>query len=166
MRLHEVAQPTDYKIHLDLDGVLANFDKRARELLGKPVHKASSNEMWDAIKQHIKNGNEFWGELEFMPDAQELWNYVEQYSPEILTATGDIRSAEDEKRKWVAERLGQDVVVHVVHKSGDKAKFADQGHILVDDREKSVKPWEQAGGTGVLHTSASDSIAKLRELGL
>jgi hypothetical protein len=36
--------------------------------------------------------------------------------------------------------------------------------ILVDDRNKSIDPWVEAGGIGVLHKSVPDTIGQLREL--
>ena len=34
------------------------------------------------------------------------------------------------------------------------------------DREKNIKEWRENGGIGILHTSASDTIKQLKELGL
>jgi hypothetical protein len=47
-----------------------------------------------------------------------------------------------------------------------KAAYAKPNHILIDDREKSIQPWREAGGIGILHTSAADTISQLQKLGL
>jgi hypothetical protein len=36
--------------------------------------------------------------------------------------------------------------------------------VLVDDRIKNVEAWRAAGGIGVLHTSAGDSLLQLSRL--
>jgi hypothetical protein len=37
---------------------------------------------------------------------------------------------------------------------------------LIDDRADNIQRWKDAGGVGVLHTSAADTIQQLKELGL
>jgi hypothetical protein len=39
------------------------------------------------------------------------------------------------------------------------------GDILIDDLSKNCKRWTDAGGIAVHHTSAADSILKLKALG-
>ena len=38
------------------------------------------------------------------------------------------------------------------------------GNVLIDDRPKNIEAWENAGGIGILHTSAKETINKLKEL--
>ena len=38
--------------------------------------------------------------------------------------------------------------------------------ILIDDRLKSIGPWRQKGGIGILHTDANETIRQLKRLGL
>ncbi len=38
--------------------------------------------------------------------------------------------------------------------------------VLVDDREKTRAPWEEAGGIFIHHRSAAESIEELKELGI
>jgi hypothetical protein len=37
--------------------------------------------------------------------------------------------------------------------------------ILIDDLKKNIEAWESFGGTGIHHTSAEETISKLREPG-
>ena len=41
-----------------------------------------------------------------------------------------------------------------------------QTDILIDDRASTVDNWKSAGGTGILYTSAEDTIKQLKQLGL
>lgn len=72
--------------------------------------------------------------------------------------------AEPQKRAWVQRNLGADVPV-IVCMARDKGNFCRAGDVLVDDMLKNRDGWVKAGGTFVLHTSASASIAELQKLG-
>lgn len=168
MRLLEIIN--SYKIFVDLDGVLVDFDKETRWLGFPPFDniehdKKIKKEFWKKIGEMAKQGIPFWGNMDPMPDAMVLWNYVKKYNPEILSATGHVGNAASEKREWVKKYLG-DVPVHLVQKSAEKAQFAAPNHILIDDRSKSIDPWVAAGGIGILHKNANTTIEKLKELGL
>jgi hypothetical protein len=172
MRLIEVEQLT---IYCDLDGVLVDFVKRAQELVPEfqsdshPVDKETKklhNKLWKIVGGRAKRGEMFWGEMDPLPDAFELWNYIGQYEPKILSATGSVGNAVQEKHQWVKDHLGDEVIVHLVQKAADKAQFATPTRILIDDKMKAITPWLEAGGIGVFHTSAEDTIKQLKELGL
>ena len=45
-----------------------------------------------------------------------------------------------------------------------KTKPAVQ-NILIDDTKKKLDPWIEAGGIGILHTSAASTISELKEWG-
>lgn len=185
MRLDEIQHPKgqktkigpqDYKIFLDMDGVLVDFVKGAATLLGiepnkfpsanRPKDKEFDNKLWSAVRSYEKAGNKFWLDLDPMPDFKLLWNYVKGYDPEILTATGDHGTATVEKNKWSASHLGKDIVVHTVNHSRDKGKYAVNNGILIDDRQRSIDAWVDGGGIGILHKNAGDTIKQLKKLGL
>lgn len=169
MKLNEVIEQPQYKIFVDLDGVLVDFDKQM-ERIGFPRQtvesdKKAKSKFWQTIGRMAKEGKPFWGVMDPMPDAAQLWNYVKKYNPEILSATGHVGNATQEKHEWVKRYLGN-VKVHLTRKSSDKAQLAAPNHILIDDREKSIQPWIAAGGIGILHKSAGETIRELKELGL
>ena len=52
----------------------------------------------------------------------------------------------------------------------DKMRFAKDGrdgrpNLLIDDHSKNIAQFKSAGGIGVLHKSASQSIKQLKEIG-
>lgn len=164
----------EYDIYVDMDGVLADFIDGVNRLLGMDysdeeyqTNPEYRTKMWKAVGKYSKEGGQLWSELNPMPDAKQLWSYVEKYDPEILTAAGNPEfGAEAQKRQWVPWVMGSDITVHVVRKSADKAQYATPNSILIDDQEKSIKPWIAAGGIGILHTSAANTINELKKLGL
>jgi len=167
-----VVDRPQYKVFVDLDGVLVDFDKQMtkigfpREVLERD--KQAKRKFWQTVGWMAKNGKPFWGIMEPMPDAAQLWNYLNKQhtKPEILSATGHVGNAVEEKHDWVKRHLGPQVKVHLTRKSSDKAQFAAPNHILIDDRAQSIEPFIAAGGIGILHKNAASTIAQLKELGL
>lgn len=103
-----------------------------------------------------------------MEDAFELWDHIKEYFPTILSATGHVPNAKEEKRDWVGRHLGDTTagMALFVRSASDKAQYAAPNHILIDDRPKAIEPWIEAGGIGILHTSAADTIEQLKKLGI
>lgn len=158
----------EYDVFVDLDGVIAAFDRRVLDIFGKPVHAfESKKEFWKRLTEHDSHVEKFFRYLPKMPDADDLINHLKTLgcrSLQFLTASGYTPSdAGQQKTEWSREHYPfMDCIV--VRKSADKAKYAHEKAILIDDRDKSIIPWVEAGGIGILHKSASDTIKKLEEL--
>lgn len=151
---------TKRKLFLDLDGVLADFDRGVEAVTGRRPHELAPSQMWPALARH----KEFYATLAMMVDAHELWAFCRPYNPVILTGLPRGDWAEPQKRRWVANMLGADVEV-ITTMSRDKHKFASPGAVLVDDRRKLKEAWEAAGGVFVHHVDAARSIAAFKRLG-
>jgi hypothetical protein len=173
MKLTEILK-TEYKLFVDLDGVLSDFEKAAEHLMKEPFKfsrynsdKEFQKRMWSAINPHVKAGGKFWEDMDMLPDAKVLWNYVKKYNPTILTATGrqNQENVGVQKRAWVKKHLGNYKVI-TVQDAADKVKHLVDNGVLIDDSPKAINPWNADGGIGILHTSAKTSIEKLKELGL
>jgi len=156
----------NYTIYLDADGVLCDFEKKVSEINGLPFHKISRGKLWSSIEKYDKEVEPFFENLEKMPDADELLNFVNNnfINIFILTACGNTpKNAAQQKRNWFRKNY-PNLIVKTVQDSKDKAKFANSNSILVDDRSKSIDPWKSAGGIGILHTSARNSIEEINML--
>lgn len=166
------------EINVDLDGVMVNFIGKAIEvagytpesIVGDPAEKVLRRDFWKAIECYVRAGNKFFEAMEPMSDAMELWEYLNGLTvPKYInTATGHISGAAVEKRAWIRAHLGHEAAnnARIVRDGKDKAKYASSTALLIDDRMKVIKPWVEAGGIGILHTSAASTIAQLREFGL
>lgn len=172
MKLNEAAKKK-VQIYVDIDGVLADFVKGVTEILipdyDEEMYQSNPryrNEMWDKVAEYSQNGGKLWAELPVMHDAMELWNFVKPYNPQILSATGRREyGATTQKRGWIKQHIDPKVKVNLVQAARMKAEYANKGDILIDDQPKAINPWKDAGGVGILHTSAKDTIAKLKKMG-
>jgi len=155
------AQPGQgWQVFCDLDGVLADFDRGVAERTGKkPGEFRRRRKMWRRLAP--PNTSDFFGELPWMSDGAQLWNFLAPLSPKILSGSPSGDWAEPQKRRWCMEQLKlPDERVHIVDPC-DKAKFSHPGAVLVDDWLAHRPLWEARGGIFVHYTSAQRSIALL-----
>ncbi len=150
-------------IHLDLDGVLADFDGHYSKLYGA---KLGDRELWN----NINSNPTYFLDLPPMKDAYELLKYVHARKDfeyvRILTATGwRYEHVSKQKVAWCMKQWGIDPnFVTTVRKSEHKALYANPSAILVDDTDRSINAWVAAGGIGILHTSTEQTIKELKEI--
>ena len=157
-------EETKYKIYVDMDGVLVDFDGGYEKLTGMTTREADEKGPEFFWKPISKAGAKWWITLNWMPDGKQLWDYVKKYNPELLSAPSREEASKMGKRIWVKRELpGAKLILRSADK---KQEFASPTSILIDDREKNIEQWEAAGGIGILHTDTSSTIKKLKELGL
>lgn len=160
-------------IYCDMDGVVADFHgglKKMESQLKSAGYKSvqdwldspMSDDKWKPI---IKN-NKFWSTLPLMPQALKLWNYIRPYNPHILSAVAKRDpNCRPGKLAWLRKNLRMTDAprIHLVRRR-DKQKYA-KGNLLIDDLPKNIAEWKTAGGTGILHRSAGQTMAQLKRLG-
>lgn len=149
-------------LFLDMDGVLCNFDKAYRKL---DPEKADRKKFRDAVFTH-----KIFEDLEFMPDAQELLNYVSKLDGiniEILTSMGTYDSVQGNEAKyqkmyWL-NKHNIPYKANFVRAKQEKADFAHERAILVDDSIGCITPFAAKGGHAIHHSRSSDSIQQIHE---
>lgn len=147
----------DITLYLDMDGVLANFSKKFVALDSQlPDHQ----KFRDAVMIH-----KIFEDLEFMPDTQELLNHVSKLHDvdvQILTSMGTMDqarglAAQTQKTFWL-NKHNIPYKTNFVRTKTEKAKYATPTSILIDDSIGCIAPFIAAGGHGILHVNAPDSI--------
>ena len=172
--IFEIAEDENYYIYLDMDGVVADFDKRFNDLSGmmpqEYVDKKGLNDFWDLIDE--KHKVSFWRGIELMPGAQKLVKYVEQYPFEMLTAPSIKKQSIIGKGLWIKDKVG------TLYSTKPKVTYrsAKQKHtvkpnltefdILIDDKPSTIDRWNSAGGTAIFYQNADQVINDLKKLGL
>ena len=174
MGLEEQENISEPNIYLDMDGVVANFDKRFEDLSGMLpqayVDKNGLNAFWDLIDEKHKVA--FWRGIEVMPGAEKLVNFVSQYPYQMLTAPSVKKQSIIGKGLWVKDKVG------TLYPSKPKVFYRKaklkhtvkpeltKNDILIDDRADTIGRWDGAGGTAILFQSADQVINDLKKLGL
>jgi hypothetical protein len=156
---------SERRLYLDMDGVLADFDKKAAEVFGMPPAAYEREHGEAAFWATLFAVPDLFATFDMMPDAAVLWDATKDLRPTILTGTPRGDWAAPQKRRWIAEKLGPHVEV-ITCFARQKADYCRPGDVLVDDRPKYAPLWEAAGGVFVVHTDARSSIAALARLGL
>lgn len=144
-------------LYLDMDGVLADFNK---EYTKYDPNKEDRKKFRSAVVDH-----KIFEKLDFMPDTQELLNHVSKLhgvAVEILTSMGthdpfQAGEAKSQKLKWLTAK-NIPYKANFVHNKQEKAKYATARSILIDDSVGCISPFNEAGGNGILHTNASNTI--------
>lgn len=165
------------KIYLDMDGVLADFERGVKEICGltppsqnaKHRKPGEDDAMWEAIKAC----SHFYDYLELMPGAKAMFDALyEKYGDKCEILTGipkprrEIVNAAADKKIWVKRLLSEDVVVNIVFRE-EKPKYCHgEGCVLIDDMERNIRDWKALGGTGIVNVSADETMEQLKELGI
>tara|TARA_Y100000034_G_C6767787_1_gene342366 strand:+ start:161 stop:814 length:654 start_codon:yes stop_codon:yes gene_type:complete len=197
----EAESPLPFRIFCDMDGVLvdlvggilekANADVKDPKLRSAVLTIIGNKEVvWQQHKKNpkLKKGlsfifkllndkdeTGFWRDLPAMPDAQELWGFISQYDPFILSAPwefqGSAQISEQGKENWLAnsKNINPTPPDHRIILTQSKHLYAinketGEQNVLIDDMDKYIGPWEQAGGIAIKHTSAASSIEQLKKL--
>jgi hypothetical protein len=177
-------KPKKYYIFSDMDGVLVDFDKGYKDLTGLSTKQANSqgkNEFWKLFRDSLIEKDiperSYWANLDWMPDGKQLWDYIKEYNPYVLTAPSvnfdipfedrykiDNNESMQGKLEW-GQRLSNMRKMYFAS-AKNKVKFARPDSILIDDRKDTIDAWNAAGGIGIFHTSTENTIKQLQDLGL
>lgn len=179
MRLSNL-KPKVKKIYIDMDGVIADFEKHAADIIRKefpndPVAEGAikagfsgmtyeqRSKMWEAVEKYQKEGGKLWGELDVITGAHKLIERARMLTPnvEILSATGPSKyGAVRQKKNWLKEHFGK-IKANFVPKAELKGKFGNNDSLLIDDTKKAVDAFEKNGGHVIHHESIVLTLKRL-----
>jgi hypothetical protein len=150
------------QLYLDCDGVLADFDRGAEQVLGvpPPVYEARHGRarFWDRLAQ----APEFFFHLPLMPGATELFAAVRHLHPIILTGLPRGDWAASQKVRWAAHHFPGTKIITCL--AADKRDHCTHGDVLVDDTLKYRHLWEDAGGIFVQYGDVRQVLQELAGL--
>ena len=150
------------ELFLDADGVLADFDLGARQLLGMSPKGYIQTHGRTAFWRRLEGAPNFYGTLREMPDARHLFDAVRHLKPTILTGIPLGNWAHAQKVEWAAKHF-RDVPI-VTCLAADKHLHMRPGDVLVDDREKHRAAYEAAGVVFIHHLNSKDSVRRLAKI--
>lgn len=180
------------RIFLDMDEVITDFVGAACKIWGttrEAVEKLWVPGRWDMVPflskacgmtktmpddefwQVINEREEFWAGLEMLPWAEAVLDMVGELTEDwyIVTAPSMCPTSYAGKVRWIKSRMGPRFNRFILTRH--KHVLAGPGTVLIDDRDRNVNEFSEAGGRGVLfprinnsqHAWASDPVAYLKE---
>ena len=152
-------------IYLDMDGVIANFEKRYLELYGVTPQQTRNNKEFGGFFDSFIEGNNFIT-LELMPDAMDLVRALRNALPptQILSSTASTKRHEaisKQKIEWL-ETHGIDFQRNLVPGKELKKRYARTDTLIIDDTESVINDWRAAGGVAILHKNVQDTLVQLK----
>ena len=152
------------KIYVDMDGVIADFEKRYTELYGKLSEDERKNKFRTNFNEFILTQQ--FATLDLMPDAHMLISYLVELNipKEILSSTAYpevYESIARQKTTWLNTHK-IDWPRNLVPGKRHKYKWATPTSIIIDDTPSVIEDWREAGGIGILHKDAVSTLAELK----
>lgn len=138
------------RLYLDLDGVLADFDRHFPAVFGIDHKGLDDATMWRFIDTYPS----YFLDMPVCPGAIDFFNDVFHMRPIILTACPKTNypAAAAQKRAWVRKHLSPEVLVLPVMGGKHKPLFMHApGDILIDDYDRNCLAWSNAGGLAIRH---------------
>lgn len=157
-------------IYLDMDGVLADFNRGVRELCHrKPVDQMTgTSEETDALWKAIAEVPHFYDQLKPMPGSLQMFQKLyDTYGNKVEILSGipkpkrHILNAGEDKIRWAHRILSPSLKVNIVYREEKPQYCHGKGDILVDDYEKNIRDWNAMGGNGVLYQNAEQILKEL-----
>jgi hypothetical protein len=148
-----------------MDGVIADFNKRYKELYKmEPKEAEDKKEFYKFFDEFITTKQ--FATLDLMPDATLLLNYLSKLNipTEILSSTASEKRDADirpQKLMWLQiHNIG--FKVNLVPGKRLKKDFSNPNSLLIDDTPVNIDQWRREGGVGILHTDALTTIGILK----
>ena len=152
------------KIYLDMDGVIADFDRRYKARYKMLPREAEEHKEFDKFfTQFIKDGE--FATLDLMPDAMELIRFLRglKIPTEILSSSSSEKRDPDirpQKLEWLKKNNIEFPAIIVPGKR-HKKEYSNKNTLLIDDTPANIDQWRREGGIGILHTDAFTTILSL-----
>ncbi|MEO5348949.1 MAG: hypothetical protein H7836_04825 [Magnetococcus sp. YQC-3] len=136
------------KIFLDVDGVLADFEKHLLDIYKIDINTINKDEIpWDYI------GYEFYSTIPIFDGAKNFYKTISDlYNVYILSGTILTPGCYSGKAEWIKTVLGDnlyDLRKVIFCLSKNKKLLAAPGRILIDDFGRNINEWIQEGGIGI-----------------
>lgn len=146
------------RLYVDQDGVLADFDQGVEDHYGEPYSAVNKDRFWNETCEQ----ESIFYKLPVIEEGRTMLNefILAGFRPTILTSTGGGRHHYNiawQKLDWIRDNILNRVPVAFCMGTKNKADFASPGDILIDDRQKVIDAWEEAGGYGILFTREAAS---------
>lgn len=143
-------------IYVDFDGVLVNTPKYIVKKIKKTKNKSKilKNLPWDKLLNNCSEINN---------NINSLKKLSKEFSVVILTHVySEFES--NEKRKYINKYISDVDVITVPYYINKNDAVNPKNNILIDDYEKNIINWNNAGGIGILFNNTQEIFMLLNNL--
>lgn len=149
-------------IYVDVDDVVADWMKTAREFLKTNWDYANGERLPKEVYDQLKNQSRFYRDLPLKHGATDLMNYLRHYTElnpatrlAFLTAIPRSNSMpfSVQDKVWWADEHFPGIPLFIGPYSTDKWQHCTPGDILLDDRSSNCQEWRIAGGLAHQYTT-------------
>lgn len=168
------------RIYLDMDGVIANFDKgieragfsNRADFIHKPYSEWTDDDkkVNDEVRS-VMNKDGFFMNLPMMHGAYKLWNLCSENDHYVLTAypfgykDKQIERVKNEKWIWLTDTFGSFRADRFICCDRyEKASHSKYGRVLIDDSAANCSEWEAKGGTAIRFETMSQTLKELKKI--
>ena len=159
-------KPKISMIYLDMDGVIADFTKRYKELYHMMPREAEKKKEFNKFFDEFIATKQF-ETLDLMPGAEVGLEFLRKHltvPTQILSSTANQeRYDEISKQKLIwLNTHNVTFTPQFVPGKKHKWKFARPDTIIIDDTESVIDDWRKAGGIGILHKDWTNTLGILK----
>ncbi len=148
-------------IFIDIDGVLANFEKHLLDIHGIKLVGRSNNLPWDKLDF------DFFSTIPLFDGAKEFYNILSNdYNANLLSSPILNPGCYSGKAQWILTNLASnkfELKKLILCPSEKKHLLSGKNRILIDDYGKNIEGWILSGGIGihVLETPTKETFSEI-----
>lgn len=151
-------------IYFDMDGVLADFEKKYYQHFDTHIDSTPDHILWN----NIKKIEDFWLNLDEIEGSRNIWDFAHlqpKTEIEILSAPSrhDERSL-PQKNAWLDQKYPKHTFKRNFVRARDKQKFANSKSILIDDMKRNTDQFISAGGKSILFNNSNQVLEDLKKV--
>jgi hypothetical protein len=159
-------KPKISMIYLDMDGVIADFVKRYKEMYQMEPREAEKKKEFDKFFDEFIQTKQF-ETLDLMPGSEEGLQFLRKHltvPTQILSSTANEDRYDEISRQKLIWLNTHNVTFtpNFVPGKRHKWKFAKPDTILIDDTSSVIDDWRKSGGIGILHTDWTTTLGILK----
>lgn len=154
-------------IYLDMDGVIANFESRYKELYGlSPEQTRDRKEFNGYFDNFIARGS--FATLDMMPGAMHLIEYLRKapVPTHILSSTANPERYDEISKQKLIWLQTHGITFNPIFVPGKrhKKKYAKNDALIIDDTASVIEDFRIAGGHAIWHKDVPSTLAMLKIL--